>query len=231
MVWRGTGSDDDLYWANTTDFFGRNWTGVRKMGGQASSHGPRVAVIEGVPTVVWKGVRSDHGIYFSQFRGNWSPQNKIGGVGTSESPAISADVSRSARLLWKGIDKDHVLWTSMLTDLFWQPQQQVRWIIPGNGASGTVDTGAPGSASGPGLAFAAGKVVALWRGVPGDQGIYYTQFTKDNVGGTTIGQWSSQSRIPGVGSSHGPSITLFGGRLWAVWKGVKGDRGIYSATL
>jgi hypothetical protein len=231
MVWRGTGNDKGIYWANTTDFFGRNGTAVRKIGGVGSSHGPRIAIVGGSPMAVWKGVNSDHGIYFSRFDRDWAPQRKVGGVGTSASPAISPDVRGLARLLWRGIGNDHVLWTSRLTDPFWQPQQQVKWIIPGNGASGTVDTGTPGSASGPGLAFTAGKVIALWRGVPGDKGLYFTQFTNDSVGGTVVGQWSSQAKIPGVGSSHGPSLTPFGGHLRAVWKGVESDRGIYTATL
>jgi len=46
----------------------------------------------------------------------------------------------------------------------------------------------------------------------GDQGIYYAAFN-----GTT---WSTQKLIPGVGSSNGPSLAMYNGKLYAAWRGL-----------
>ena len=42
--------------------------------------------------------------------------------------------------------------------------------------------------------------------------------------------WARQRRIAGVGTSFRPSLALFNGRLYAAWKGVSNDTGIYWAS-
>jgi len=74
-------------------------------------------------------------------------------------------------------------------------------------------------------------VQAAWRGAANDQGLWFTQLAKDAIGGTTLNQWSSQANVPRVGSSDGPSIASFNGKLHMVWKGVQNDTGLYHSSL
>ncbi len=43
--------------------------------------------------------------------------------------------------------------------------------------------------------------------------------------------WGRQRNIPGVGTSFGPSLAAFNGRLYAAWKGINSDQGIYWASF
>ncbi len=43
--------------------------------------------------------------------------------------------------------------------------------------------------------------------------------------------WGRQRNIPGVGTSFGPSLAAFNGRLYAAWKGINNDQGIYWASF
>lgn len=71
------------------------------------------------------------------------------------------------------------------------------------------------------------SLFSAWKGSQGDQGLWWSAL---------VGQrWSPQERIPGVGSSLGPSMTSVpagDGRtgLLMAWKGVEGDSGIYYAS-
>ena len=43
--------------------------------------------------------------------------------------------------------------------------------------------------------------------------------------------WGRQRNLPGVGTSFGPSLAAFNGRLYAAWKGINNDPGIYWASF
>src|SRR6266567_175641 len=43
--------------------------------------------------------------------------------------------------------------------------------------------------------------------------------------------WAPQQNIGGVGSSVGPSLAVFQGRLYAAWKGASNDGGIYWSSF
>ncbi len=67
----------------------------------------------------------------------------------------------------------------------------------------------------------------VWKGVGNDPGIYWSHTET----GTS---WVPQKRVPNAGTSHTPSLIFFHSRLSApvdalfmVWKGVRGDPGIY----
>jgi len=235
MVWRGTGDDQGLYFKNSGDFFVRDNPGQQKIGGVGSSHGARIAIVGGVPTMAWKGVNDDHRIFVTRFvGGKWQGQSVVPSVGTSAAPAICQDIDGGARLLWRGINDDHVLWsTSSAAGAvpLWQPQHQLTWTVTGNATSGTVSTGTAGSLGGPGLTLVGNIVQAAWRGAANDQGLWFTQLAKDAIGGTTLNQWSSQANVPRVGSSDGPSIASFNSKLHMVWKGVQNDTGLYHSSL
>jgi len=251
MAWRGTTGDDSLYYATTTDF--QNWTdfsGRNPIGlipNTGSSHGPRIAIVvappendlgfRSVPMLVWKGA-GDTGIYWSTFNsstGQWLPQLNIPGVGTTASPAICPDLTDVARILWRGTAGDDALYTTVAfgnpDNLLWQPQQLVAWISPANAFAGEA-VGTPGSEDAPCMSLATGpKIVAAWRGVPDDHSLYFTQIALDNISGRPLAEWSQQSVVPNVGSSHGPALADFNGNLRLVWKGLPGDDSMYIAAL
>lgn len=235
LVWRGTGDDQGLYFKTTTDFFQHDNPGQQKIPNVGSSHGPRIAIIGGTPTVVWKGVNDDHRIFITRFVGGWQGQSVVPNVGTSAAPAICQDIDGGARLLWRGINDDQVLWTTASSPgsvPIWQPQQKLTWTVTGNGTVGTISTGTAGSAGGPSLVLVGNVVQAAWRGINGDQGLWFTQLAKDVVsGGTVVNEWSNQANVPNTGSSDGPSIANFQGKLHMVWKGVKDDTGLYHSSL
>lgn len=241
MVWRGTGDDQGLYYKTSTDFFGRDNPPQQGLGFAGSSHGPRIAIIGGTPTMVWKGINDDHGIYASQFRsGRWQGQTRIPNVGTSAAPAICVDIDGGARMLWKGTPGDSNLWTSTAPagSLAFTPQTRVSWTIPGNGGA-SPKTQLPGSAAGPSLTimyrsptFTAPAdppvIFAAWRGIDGDQGLWFSQLNRDAPGTAPV--WSSQANIPNVGSSEPPAIAIFNNQMRLAWKGVKDDTALYTVA-
>lgn len=238
MAWRGIGDDQNLYFANSTDLFQTNTSGVAQVAAFASSHGPTMAFVAGQMWLLWKGIGGDSGVYFSFWTGSaWQGQQKIGGVGTAGSPAICRDLTNVPRAVWRGTGDDQSLWTSALTGQFWQPQRQVSWIRAGNGSSGTIGVGYPGSKAGPQLAWAPGatpsqgRLLAVWRGIDGDQQLYFTQLSNDVVGASQVDEWSQQLTIPNTGSSHGVAVAFFAGLVVVVCKGIEGDTGIYTAAL
>jgi hypothetical protein len=236
LALRGVPGDDGLYWATSSNL-GNTWSSVAKIPGTGSSNSPSIAIFNGAPILVWKGLAGDSGLYFTlwQSPGNpWLPQFNIGGMGSADRPAICIDFAGLPRMVWRGIEDDHVLYTSTLVSepgvQFWQPQQILEWIVVGNGPQGTVGIGTPGSSAGPGITSSAGKVFLVWQGVPGDDGIYFTQAAA-GPGGVPPVEWSSQAKVPGVGTSGRPAIAAFGGRVFLAWKGVHDDHNIFTTFV
>jgi hypothetical protein len=203
MAWKGIPGDHGLYYS-TWDL-AHAWTIPQRLSNGGSSNGPSIAIVNGVPVAVWKGVDGDDGIYYAAFNsvsGNWEGQRNVGGIGTSDRPYVTMDpLSQSPRMVWKGVNDDQNLYTSDLrgawtpptSDGFWQPQQQVGWVIAGNTTAGTVATGRPGSGFGPCLVTAVGKIFMVWRGVNDDQDLWFTQGAPDSpsaTGGPAIVEWS-----------------------------------------
>jgi hypothetical protein len=151
----------------------------------------------------------------------WRPQIQLGDRATSDRPALAytSDVTFTSstfvlHMVWKGSRDDQSIYEADLVNNIWTPQRRISGFsslyspvlstIPlGNGTPST-------------------KLFMAWRGVEGDQGIYYA--TKD------IGGWTPQQKVQGVGSSHRPALANFNGVRMA-WKGVEDDHGIYWSTL
>jgi hypothetical protein len=233
MAWKGVPGDQGVYYAtwNLKD----SWNVVSSpISGVGSSHGPSIA-IAGTPILVWKGIAGDSGIYFSKFSspGGWGGQNNIGGVGTSDSPAVGADpVTGVPRMVWKGVAGDDALYTSTLRGPFWQPQQDVAWVVVGNAAAGTITVGRPGSNFGPSIVTAFGQMLMAWRGVGDDQDIYFTQAAPDPaIAGQSIAEWSTQAKVGSVATSDRPTIASLKGNTYIAWKGIAGDHNIYTTFV
>ena len=238
MVWKGVPGDQGLYYATWN--LSSPWGNVTNIGPVGSSCSPSIGII-GSPILVWKGVDDDSGIYFATFSGGWSNQQEIGGIGTSDRPAITADpVTGIPRLVWKGILGDHALYTSTQRAVssgvsFWQPQEQVSWLATGNGQQGTVGVGHPGSQLGPGVVTANGKLSMVWRGVGDDEDLWFTQAAPDaglpGAPAQTVAEWSTQAHVNGFATSSRPSIAAFGGRTWLAWRGAGDDHRIFLTSV
>ena len=229
MAIRGVPDDDSLYWATSGDL-GDNWSGVTPIPGVGSLVGPAMTIFSGVPLLVWRGILGDDGLWFSTWSNAsnaWAGQKPVVETGSADRPSVCVDFSGVPRMVWRGIPDDDKLYTSTLIGIFWQPQQVVEWVIAGNGPAGTVGIGVPGSDFGPSVTSDGTRVFLAWRGVPGDDGIYFTQAAA-GPGGQPAVEWSTQAEISGTGTSHRPAIAVFNGRIVVAWKGIVGDTSIYT---
>lgn len=101
----------------------------------------------------------------------------------------------------------------------WRPQQH----CPDRGTS---DRPALGVTSVSNFTGHFNTVHMLWKGVHDDHRIYGSELGPDG--------WSPQEIIPGIGSTHGPSVTeihspsgVMATGLMMAWKGIPGDQGLY----
>jgi len=76
----------------------------------------------------------------------------------------------------------------------------------------------------PALATMGGKLYVAWKGIPGDEGIYWTT----TVNGTT---WAAQQNVANVGTSAGPALAALNNTLYMAWKGIEGDQRIWWSTF
>lgn len=111
--------------------------------------------------------------------------------------------SISLRFAWKGVGGDQSLYNGRGND---RDQDKLRGF---------------GSSSAPALVNDNGALMA-WKGVGNDQGIYYSR--QRHIDGVT---WETQRNVSGVGTSTGPALAMFQGRVHMAWKGAFGDQGIY----
>ncbi len=80
-----------------------------------------------------------------------------------------------------------------------------------------------GSSVGPSLAVFQNRLYAAWKGVKGDQRMFWSSFD-----GNT---WTPQQVGIGGGTSQGPSLAVFQDRLYAAWKGVEGDQRMFWSSF
>jgi hypothetical protein len=233
MAWTGVPGDSGLYYATTVDpLVWPDNPGIH-IDGVGSSNGPSIAMVPG-PMLTWKSIGDSSGVFFSTYNFNsrhWEGQQNIPGIGSSDRPVLIADVAGGSPLMvWKGIEDDSSLYTANKTDT-WGVQQLVYWNIPGNGGAGVIDTRTPGTTCGPGITSDQFRVFLAWRGAGADSGIWFTQRAPDQIGGEDFVEWSTQGKIPNVGTSHRPAVAIFGDTLYVAWKGVDDDTGIYTTRL
>lgn len=72
----------------------------------------------------------------------------------------------------------------------------------------------------PGLTVMDGKLYVAWKGLPGDEGIYWTT----TANGTN---WAAQQHVANVGTSAGPALAELNNTLYMAWKGIEGDERIF----
>ena len=93
-----------------------------------------------------------------------------------------------------------------------------------------VGIGRPASATGPSVTSAGGKLLLAWRGIPDDDGLYYTQGTS-TPGMQPDLDWSTQAVIEGTGSSSSPAIAALNSRVYLAWKGIQDDHTIWMTFM
>jgi Matrixin len=199
------------------------WQPQQRIGDRGTSHRATLGVTSlsnltgrsDTPQMVWKGVGDDSGIYYSEFRGSWTPQQRVDQVGCSHSPVLaeigiagSPTPATGLLMAWKGIPGDQGLyWTRNL----------------GNGWEGQRRVSGVGSSAAPSLANVNGQVYMAWKGVENDAGIYWS--TYDGAEG-----WAAQSKVAGVGTTDSPALVALNGVLYMFWKGVSGDANAYYSS-
>lgn len=219
MAWKGISGDQGIYFATKVP---GGWSGQQRVPGAGTSHRPALADFNGL-RMAWKGVSGDQGIYWSTLTpGGWAAQQNIRGIGTSASPALVTYRNR-LYMFWKGIEGDQQVYYSWLDagpGAIWQPQRVVACADyqVGGGVWANI-----GGTHGPSTAVRGDRILLAWKGVAGDQGIYFSLFDGS--------EFTGQIRVDGVGTSQGPSVCTIGAFTHMAWKGVEGDNTIYWSTL
>jgi Matrixin len=244
MAWRGIDNDDAIYWSSLD---GDIWSPQKPIPGFGSLHGPTLTTgfsrtrPDGVPVsglfMAWDGVPGDDAIYFAQNLdpafSDWTNQQRIDGVGTSDRPALALfyqlinrddrELKPRMHMAWKGIPGDNSIYWSSFDGNNWSPQVQIR----GRGTS-----------HGPALAVLGNKLYMFWKGIEDDSNVYYA-WIDDQPGAI----WQAQrvvaytdARTEGnveinIGTSSRPVATVRGNTIFLAWKGIPGDSGLYFASL
>ena len=118
-------------------------------------------------------------------------------------------------------------WRTSTAGCIWRGRDRLVSRAQGSASGGTVPRGElDRSAAGPRRAHGRRGVVdgvqrptvLAWLAAGGTQGIWWNSFDGAN--------WIAQQRVTGVGTSVGPSLTAFDGRLYMAWRGVDTGQGI-----
>jgi hypothetical protein len=154
---------------------------------------------------VWKGVGTDQQLYFGW--GGDSDQYSLTGAFSTHAPSVINYMGTLAA--WKGGGSNLGIYYSTQNS-----EDGVTWTAPQNVVG-------VGTSTGPALAVFQGKLYMAWKGIPGDQGIYFSSYAL---------QWAPQASVPNVGTSTRPALAVYRNRLFMAWKGIEGDQGIYFAS-
>jgi hypothetical protein len=213
-AWKGEPGDDRLFysrWNGSGKWAPASTMASGTVGGNTSA-GPSLGVLGTTLYAAWKGEWSDPRLFFAKFNGTtWENQIQILNAYSDVGPALCALSSTQLVAAWKSIDQS--LYYAVYNGSHWTTPSQI-----------------PGVASsvGPSLALYNGKVYAIWKGEGTDQSLWYASFDGSKWSGQTAG--SSQTQIPNVGSSVGPSLATVGNKLYAVWKGAGTDERLWYAS-
>ena len=228
MAWKGVEGDQGIYFATLNDFSGvwidqEHVPGVGGAAAPGTSVGPCIVVFNGRLHMAWKGVQGDQSMWWTTYddQNGWAPQQQVVGSdgvvpGTSVGPQLAV-LNGQLYMAWKGVEGDQSIWWASTSDgQHWAPQQQVV------GSDGVV----PGTSVGPSLAAHNEQLYMAWKGVQGDQSIWWSS-TPDGR------HWASQNEIDlgfAFDTSIGPSLAGLNSTLYMAWKGVDGDEGIWWAA-
>lgn len=176
MAWKGYGEDDSIWYSFYDPNSGR-WTAQQQCVGSdgivfATSDSPSVASFGTGGVMVWMGSDDDSRIWESTFdpmTNQWSPQKVLAGVdgivfGTNERPTL-VPFNGTLMLAWQGAGDDTNIWYSFLDPATgaWSAQTFAQ-------SNGFVF----GTSDGPALAVVGSTLLMAWKGIPGDNRIWYS---------------------------------------------------------
>lgn len=166
---------------------GSHWTPFRIIG--RTSHSPGMAA--GV--VAWK---PDDGIQIQGFttaRGTKAMVPQGGGMLTSDAPALCRSGDGRLVMAWKGVPGDErIFWSRSQNGLDWETPREA---IPQDGGIRTI--------AGPAIAVWRFGFVLVWRGVTGDQKLWWSTLGLNDV----FGRWRTPTPID-VADNSNSSPTL-----------------------
>ena len=132
----------------------------------------------------------------------------LSALAQSATPASAA----SLYLAWRGPDTDDGIYAMRTTDVE-QSGRGGSWCqLPGKG-----------TATGVSLTNFPNKVYMAWKGVSGDDTIYWSRLNSTDV----CGGWEPQHQLSDRGTAGAPAIMAFNDVILMVWRGVSDDRAIY----
>lgn len=216
MNWRGSGVDETLH---ESSFTGPTdappFADAVPILGTGSIAGPALATFDGSRFMAWRGVIEDEHLYFATNDGSgWRTQIQLPDRGSGNGPTL-ATFQGQLIMAWRGAAEDQQLYWATYPDETrdppWSDQHQL------------ADRG---SFRGPALAVFAGQLFMAWRGVEGDQHLYWSTF--DGQG------WSDQHPLSDRVSVDCPMLVPFGTSFFMFWRGGSGldvsDLQLYTST-
>jgi Bacterial tandem repeat domain 1 len=205
LNWRGSGADQALYEAG----FSGPGPGVPfdvavPIPGRGSVTGPAVVTFAGQRVMAWRGIQgdadSDQTLYYAFNDGSgWTAQVPLTDRGSAVGPSI-AMFRGELHMAWRGISDDQGLW--------WSRYPHTGRNAPWSDPLLLTDRA---SSRGPSLAAYGGLLFMAWRGVIGDEHLYWSTFDGNS--------WSPQHPIVGPVSGDAPWLVPFGPDLFLMWRG------------
>jgi hypothetical protein len=159
----------------------------------SSGHGPAVAFDAASRQYLVAFQGANNQIYGSLGGGAPAPMRpQAGGMSTSDSPALCW-WEGNFRMAWKGVPGDNGIWLAGSTD-------GMNWSTPllAHPVGGAILT-----AAGPGLAVWREGLLLAWRGVPGDEKLWWSTQPLGNLAAS----WQTPQILnPANNSNAGPSV-------------------------
>jgi hypothetical protein len=170
--------------------------------------------------LAWRGVEDDQNLYWAvSFDGRyWSRQFVLSDRASADAPALAVFRDKLV-MAWTGVGGDDNLYWATYdgnADLKWSDQS------PATASPGVKDRA---SVEGPSLAVFQDKLFMAWRGVSGDQDLYWATYD-----GNPNLTWSKQNGLGDRASFDVPALGVFQDQLFMAWRGVEGDENLYWAT-
>jgi hypothetical protein len=209
---RGAGAaadDQSLYWFALELHEGvPTWSQPNHLGDRASFLGPALAVFQNKLHMAWRGVETDHNLYWATFDGQgnppqWSSWCALENRGSIDSPALAV-FQNKLFMAWRGVNEDRTLYwatfdgnsPSLPCAQQWSPQRR---------------KDDRGSATGPALVVFRDQLFMFWRGVESDtsndQRLYFATFDGQP-------DWSGQKFVGPLQSFRKPGVVSFRNKLY-----------------
>ena len=236
LAWKGIPNDNRIF---ISSYFGNpagpmpdnglsvtpgmaNWTGQLPLVGAngspapGTSFGPSLTAWNNQALMLWVA-GGDTTVWYTVF--DPSTSNQVTQLPTNIrsqfTPAI-ANYNGTLIAVWRG--------EGGIDGLFWATTQDpANWIHHGPIADCA-------SSFQPSLVVHYGQVFLAFKGAGSDTSIYMTQISNVNDLATNTAGWNDRWSVPGVGTSHGPSLCTSNGQLFMAWKGDPGDTAIWYSS-